>query len=129
MLACATGLRRRIEPIESDQGASVPLGFILQLTDKLAPSDITDSFCKAVVLDHVLDSQALHANHLVFVYHACAELVLVISPAILDTSVDFGNFQPSFVSVPRSLLFLGMSPLSFCQLLLILGKELRIANT
>ena len=129
MLASATGLRRRIEPINLDQGSTVPLGFVFELADKLAPANITDRFCKAVVLDHVLDSQALHANHLVFVYYACAELVLVISPAILDTSVDVGNFQPSFVSVPRSLLFLGMSPLSFCQLLLILGKELRIANT
>ncbi|SRR6266487_1763153 len=127
MLACATGLRRRIEPIESDQGASVPLGFILQLTDKLAPSDITDSFCKAVVLDHILDSQALHANHLVFVYHASAELVLVVSPPIVDSSLDFGNLQTCLVPVLRALL-LGVPSLSFCQFLLIFGKIARIAH-
>jgi len=128
MLAGATGLRRRIEPIDSDQGASVPLGFILELTDKLTPSNVTDSFCKATILDHVLDSQALHANPLVLAYYACAELVLVVSPPILDTSMDFGNLQTCLVPVFRALLFLDVPSLSFCQLLLIFGKIARITN-
>ncbi len=37
------------------------------LTDEFAPSHIGDCFSKFGVLDHVFDSQALHANHLVFV--------------------------------------------------------------
>ena len=128
MLACATGLRRRIEPIDSDQGASAPLGFILKLTDKLTPSYVTDGFCKAAVLDHVLDSQALHAYHLVLVYDACAELVLVVSPPILDTSMDCGNLQTCLVPVFRALLLLGVPSLSFCQLLLFFGKKARISQ-
>ena len=95
--------------VDLDQVSPIPCCFVFELGHELTPTHVTDRFCKAVVLDHVLDSQALHANHLVFVYYACAELVLVISPAILDTSVDFGNFQPSFVSVLRSLLFLDCS--------------------
>ena len=129
MLACATSFRGWVEPIDLDQGSSVPFGFILELTDKLTPSNVTDSFCKAGVLDHVLDSQALHAHHLVLVYDACAELVLVVLPSVLDTSMDFGNLQTRLVPVFRSLFLLGMSPLSFCQLLLILGKEFGVANT
>ena len=73
MLACATGLRRGREAVNLDQGASVPLGFVFQLTNELAPTHVTDRFRQAVVLDHVLDGQTLHANHLVFVNHACAE--------------------------------------------------------
>jgi hypothetical protein len=129
MLAIATGLRGRVEPINLDQGSPVPFGFIFQLSDKLTPSDVTDSFCKAVVLDHVLDGQTLDAYHLVFVDDAGRELVLVVPSAVIDPSVDFGNFQTSFVSVLRSLFLLGMPSLCFGKLLLILGKIAGIAYT
>ncbi len=127
MLAGMTGFRRGVPLINLDQGSSIPLGFVFELADKLAPSHIADRFCKAVVLDHVLDSQALHANHLVFVYHASAELVLVVSPPIVDSSLDFGNLQTCLVPVLRALL-LGVPSLSFCQFLLIFGKIARIAH-
>src|SRR5260370_20997195 len=99
MLAGTTGLRRGIEPIDLDQGPSIPLGFIFQLADELAPAHIADRFGERVVLDHILDCQALHADHLVFVDDACREFVLVVSPSIGDTSVDFRYFETSFVAV------------------------------
>src|SRR5258708_35087329 len=104
MLASMTGFRRRIEPINFDEYAPVPLGFVFKLADKLTPSDIRDRLGKLGIFDHVLDSQALHAYHLVFVYDACAELVLVVSPPIGDTSMDFGNFQTSLLPVFRAAL-------------------------
>jgi hypothetical protein len=58
----------RIPTINFDEGSSIPPRFVFQLTDELTPSDITDRFGKAVVLDHVLDCQTLHAHHLGFVY-------------------------------------------------------------
>src|SRR5258705_4524062 len=67
MLAVMTGFAGGIPPINFDEGSSVPLAFVLQLTDKGAPSHITDRFCQSVVLDHILDRQTLHADHLVFV--------------------------------------------------------------
>ena len=71
MLASMTGLGRGIPAVNLDKGSSVPVGFVLQLADKLAPSDITDRLCQRVVLDHILDGQALHANDLVFMDNAC----------------------------------------------------------
>ena len=73
MLAIMTGFTRGIPTVNFDEGSSIPLALIVQLADKLAPSHITDRFCKAVILDHVLDGQTLHADHLVFVDDACAE--------------------------------------------------------
>src|SRR2546421_8029724 len=71
MLAIMTGFTRWIPTVNFDEGSSIPCGFILQLADELAPSHITDGFCQTVILDHVLDGQTLHADHLVFVDDAC----------------------------------------------------------
>ncbi len=129
MLASTTGLRGWIEPINLDQDSSIPLGFVFQLADQFTPSDIANRFCKAMVLDHVLDGQTLDAYHLVFVDDAGRELLLVVSATVIDPSVDFGNLQTGFVAILRSLLLPGMSPLSFRQLLLIFGKIAGIADT
>jgi hypothetical protein len=128
MLTCATGLTRRVPLINLDQGSSVPPGFVFKLADELTPSHITDRLGKLGIFDHVLDSQALHAHHLVFVDDACAELVLVVPSAIGDTSMETSNFQTGLVPVLGALLFARMPPLSFCQLLLIFGKIARVAN-
>src|SRR5690349_670789 len=102
MLAGMTGLRRRIPAIDFDEGSPIPLALVFQLTDKLTPSDITDGFCKRVVFDHILDCQALYTNHLVFVYYPCGEFVLVISSAVLDTSMHTGDFETRLVPVLRT---------------------------
>src|SRR2546427_5804484 len=99
MLACMTGLRRRVPTVNLDQGSSVPVGFVLQLPDELTPADITDSLSQCGVLDHVLDSQALDAHHLVFVDDAGTKLVLVVSSQVGDTSMDFGNFETCLLTV------------------------------
>jgi hypothetical protein len=128
VLACVAGLRRRIEAVNLDQGSSVPPGFVFQLSDKLTPSHIAIRFSKPVVLDHVLDSQTLQANHLVFVHDAGREFLLVVTPTVMNTGVDCGNLETGFVSVLAPLSFLGMPSLSFCQAFLMLGKKLGIAN-
>src|SRR6266568_6151478 len=69
VLACMTGLGRGVPLIDLDQGTSVPPGFVAQLADKLTPSYIRDRLRQRVVLDHVLDGQALDAHHLVFVHN------------------------------------------------------------
>jgi hypothetical protein len=61
---------------------AVPLRFVFKLANELTTSDITDGFCQRVVLDYVLDSQTLHANHLVFIHNGSQELVLVVSSQI-----------------------------------------------
>ena len=99
MLAAMAGVRRGIPLINLDQHSSVPLGFVFQLPDKLTPSYITDRFCKAVVLDHVLDCQTLHADHLVFVNDAGGELVLIVMSTIVATGMHTGDFEACFLPV------------------------------
>ena len=129
MLAAMAGFRRGIPLINLDQHSSIPLGFVFQLPDKLTPSYITDRFCKAVVLDHVLDCQTLHADHLVFVNDAGGELVLIVMSTIVDTGMHTGDFEACFLPVLRSFLRACMPSLRLCQPLLILCKECGIANT
>src|SRR6266516_3399448 len=121
MPACTTGLRRRIEAVDLHQRAPVPFGFVFQLADELAPTDIIDSLGKLGILHHVLHSQAFHAHHLVFVDDACGELMLIVSASISDTSMDTGYSLACFLSVLRAFFLPGMLPLGFCQFLLILG--------
>ena len=129
MLASMTGFRRREEAVYLDQGSPVPLGFVFQLADELTPSHITDGFRKTVVLDQVLDGQALHADDLVFVHDSCAELVLVVPSPIIDAGVNTSDLEPCLVAVLRTFLFLGMPTLCFRQSLLILLEEAGIADT
>ena len=115
MLAVRAGFRGREEAVYLDQSASIPLGFVFQLADKLSPSDIADGFGKRVVLDHVLDGQTLDADHLVFANDACGEVVLVVPTLVSDTGMHAGDFETSFRSVFRSLLLPGMPSLSLSQ--------------
>src|SRR5205807_2312170 len=129
MLTIMTRFTGRIPTVNFDEGSSRPLAFIFQLADELTPSHITDGFCQTVIFDHVLDSQTLHADHLVFVDDACRKLVLVVSSTILDTSMHTGHLASCFLPVLGALLFLGMPTLGFCQSLLILGIVTGIAHS
>ncbi len=129
LLAIMTGFTGGIPTIDFDEGSSVPLALVVQLTNELTPSDITDSFCEAVIFDHVLDSQTLHADHLVFVDDACRKFVLVVATTVIDTSMHTGYFAPCFLTILRALLFLGVPTLSLCESLLIRGRELWIAHS
>ena len=79
------------------------------------------ALARAVILDHVLDGQTLHADHLVFVNDACRKLVLVVTSTVMDTSMHMGYFPPCFLPVLGTFFFLGVPTLGFCQSLLILA--------
>src|SRR5262249_22953293 len=128
MLARMTGLRRWVPAIDFDQGSPVPLRFVLKLTGELAPSHVTDGFGETVVLDHILDSQALDTHHLVFVDDACTELVLIVSSSVSNLSVYLGNRQTSLVPILGTFLLAGKLALGLCQFLLVLGKIVGIAD-
>ena len=128
MLAVVAGFRRGEEPVNLDQGSSIPLGFVFELPDELTPSHIADSFCQAVVLDHVLDCQTLNAYHLVFVHDASRKFVLVVTSTVIDTSMHAGYTDSSLSSI-LGIFFLSCMPsLCFCQAFFILGIELGIAD-
>ncbi len=127
MTTTVATLRRGIELVDLDKGTPVPGGFVFQLADELPPSHVTDRFGKAVVFNHMLDLQTLHTYDLVLTYEVRRELVLVVSPSISNTLMDTRNPEACLCTVLRPLLFLGMSPLCLCQLLLIFRKELGVA--
>ncbi len=129
MLAVMTRFAGGIPPIDFDEGSSVPLALVVQLANKLTPSDITDRFCQAVIFDHVFDGQTLHADHLVFVDDACTQFVLVVATTVMDTSMNTGNFAPRLLSVLGTLLFLCVPTLGFCKSLLIFCIELGVTHS
>ena len=77
--------------VDLDQVPSIPRCFVFQLGHKLTPTHITDRFCKTVVLDHVLDLQALDADRLVFTDQACRELMQEVTASISNTGMDSSN--------------------------------------
>jgi hypothetical protein len=85
MTAIKAPFGRRVELVYLDKGTSIPPSFVFQLPHKLRPSHIRDSLSKLVVLDHILDLQALHTYDLVLTYDLSRELVLIISPSIGNT--------------------------------------------
>ncbi len=91
----------------------------VQLGHKLTPTDVADGFGKGVVLDHVLDLQALDADRLVFTNDASREFVLIIPSPISNLGMNTGNFFANLGSVTARLLFLGKPTLCLRQLLLI----------
>ncbi len=126
MTTIETAFGGGVELVDLDKGSAIPLGFVFQLANKLAPSHVTNSFGEAVVLDHVHDLQTLHAYDLVLSYELSREFVLIVPSSITDTSMYLCYLATGFVSVLRAFFLLRMPTLGFCQLLLILGKELGV---
>src|SRR2546426_912023 len=127
MSTVKAALGGRIPLVNLDQGPAIPCGFVFQLADQFAPAHITDAFSEAVVLEHVLDGEALDADHLVLVNDAPREFVLIITTTISNLGVDPSDFETGLRSILRAFFLLGVASLSLCQFLLILTEELRIA--
>ncbi len=128
MSTLVASLRRWIELVNLDKRASIPVGFIFQLADELAPSHVGYRLGQRVIFDHVLDGKALEADHLVLANHACREFVLIIPSPISNTSVDTGNLQTRLSTILAALLFLGQSALRTGQLLLIFVEIFGVAD-
>src|SRR5258708_1365086 len=127
MSAVKAAFGKGIELVNLDKHTSIPGCFVFQLPDELTPANIADSLSKAVVLDHVLDSQALHAHDLVFVDDARRKLVLIVSSSISNAGMDTSDFAASLGSVLGAFLLLSKPPLCLCQFLFVPGKIFGIA--
>lgn len=128
MPTVGTAFGRRVPPVDLDEGAPIPAGFVFQLAHELAPSDIADTLRQGVVLDQILDGQTLDADHLVLADDAGREFVLVIASAVGDTGMDPGHFETCPGSVLTPFLLFRQPPLRFRQLLLVIGKITRISD-
>src|SRR5947199_4679787 len=114
--ACFTGW---VPAVYLDEGASVPLGFVFQLTHEAAPTDIANRLCQLVVFQHPFHIECLDADLLVFADQLSRHLMLKITARIGNASMQLGYFLACFFTVLAPLLFLGMTPLSLSQLLFI----------
>ena len=123
MSAVKAAFRRGIPLVDLDKIPAIPCCLIFQLGHELRPTHVTDSFCQTVVLDHVLDVQALNADRLVFTNQPCRELVQEVTASISDTSMDTSNLLTGFGSILATLLLPGMSSLGFGQFLLVFVEE------
>src|SRR2546430_2758149 len=119
---------RGIPLVDLDQVPAIPCCLVFQLGHKFTPTHITNRFSQEVILDHVLDCQALDAYCLVLTNNASRELVLIIPSAITDMGMDASYLVTSFLTILAPLAFLGESSLCFCQFLFVLSKELRVAH-
>ena len=82
MATAVTALTGGIPLVDLNKCSAVPVGLVSHLSDQFAPVGITDRFGQFRVLDHVLHTQRLAANHLVFVYQLCGELVGKVAAAV-----------------------------------------------
>ena len=128
MSAIKAAFGGRVELVNLDKGTSIPTGFVFQLPHKLRPSHIGNSLSKAMVLDHILDLQALDAYDLVLTYELCGELMLIITPSIGYSGMDTSYLETGFSSILRAFFLLRVPSLSFCQFLFVFGKEFGITE-
>ena len=89
-------LRGGVELVDLDEGTPIPLGLVVQLAYKFTPTQIIDGLGEAMVLNHVLDLQALDTYDLVLAYELRRELVLVISASIGTTCMDLATLRRAF---------------------------------
>ena len=78
MTAARARFTGRVEPINLDHGSPVPGRFVLQLSHELAPAYIGNGFCEGLVMHHILDSQALDHDRLVFTTQVRRKLMLSV---------------------------------------------------
>jgi hypothetical protein len=113
--ALRTSLAAREEAVYLHQGAPIPIGFVLQLTDQLAPRRIGNGSAVSLTPQHPFDAQVLDGDQLVFLDQPCRELMQVIFARVGDPGVDTGNPLPRLLAITRALLLLGEPLLRLCQ--------------
>jgi hypothetical protein len=84
------------------QFSTVPLAFILKLSNQFSPSSITDATSKRTIFDHVSDSQILNRYYLVFAYQLSRQLMQKIFSRITYFSVNSSHSNFCFFSVLRA---------------------------
>src|SRR6266699_1373349 len=76
-------LRGGVELVDLDEGTPIPLGLVVQLAYKFTPTHIIDGLGEAMVLNHVLDLQALDTYDLVLAYELRREAALSTGQLLL----------------------------------------------
>ena len=106
-----TGLARRVEPADLDEGAPALGALVLKQPREFTERGIRHGFRQMMVSHHALRIQVLHAQDLVLVREHGSDLVQGIGPGIGDLRMDPGNPLPLLqVPVARLLVPAGALP-------------------
>ena len=116
--AAGTAFRGREESVDSDKMLSGSFGLVLAHTHELSPAGIGNRLCQTVVLQHVLNLQALKDQRLVFVHHSVRGLMLEVAALTSHTPVQFRQTLSRLFAVAASLLFSRKRLLRLLQFLL-----------
>jgi hypothetical protein len=77
--------------VNSDQVPSVTTTLVVQLSNQLTPTAIRNSQGEFVIFDHILNSQRLNSNCLIFTYQFNRGFVQEIFSRIGDFQVNFSD--------------------------------------
>ena len=128
MTAGGASFTAGIPPVNFDEGAPVPDGFVLQQADKLSPANIMNRLRQCRMSGHRLHTQTLDANRLVLTYQARREFVQEVLATISNACMDTRDCAARLFAIPGTALLFSVAALRFSQALFILGKEAGIAN-
>ena len=127
MPAGTTSLRTGEPSVNSDEIPSVPTTLVVQLSNQLTPPAIGNSQGELVIFDHILNSQRLNSNCLIFAYQLSRGFVQEIFSRIGDFQVNFSYLNSRFPSIFRTFLFTSQILLSFIQAFAMLLEMLGIS--
>jgi len=96
--ALSTAFRARKPSVNFNQRPTGPKALVLQLTNQLRPACISNSCTKFSVLQHILYSQVLDSNRLVFAYQSSGQLVEEIFASIGNAGLNTSNRNSRFLS-------------------------------
>ena len=115
--ASMAALGTREPALNLDQRSPVPVALIFKLSHQLTPASIADSLSQLMVFYHVLHSQVLNGNRLVFPHQSSRQLVKHIFSSIRNLSLYPRYAQSGFVPIARAFHLTAKRFVSFAQLL------------
>ena len=102
-----TSLAGREEPVYRNQGATIPLGLVGELSAELAPSSVHDGLRQLMAFNHITGHQVLDTDDIILPNDICGQLMQHIPTLIGDVLIQPGNPDASLVPVGATLCFSG----------------------
>ena len=127
-IAFSTLFTRWEKAIYLNQFSTIPLAFILKLSNQLSPASVRNTTSQRTVFNHVSDSQVLNRYYLVFAYQLIRQLVQKIESCIFNRCVNSGYGDTSLISIFRAFISPRKCFLRGFKLAVLTIKMLRVGN-
>lgn len=102
--------------------------FERKVAKELSPGNISYTFRKAMIMNHLVNQQIFNGNDTVFIDDSPAKLVGEVGTPIRNTLMDMGHGLASLRPGRCSFSFFRQTPLRFSKCLFICSKEAGIVN-